>query len=175
MSREASFKKIGMVLICFLLFDTVFAQPGEVVGLNAFAKMKTLAGEWEGQTVHDGHVLPTTTTFKAVADDSVVLDDLAPGTQHEMVTMFHMDGTRLLATHYCSNHNQPRLVAVSGSDPNVIEFEFLDATNLPDAAARHMTHIKFIVVDSEHHIEEWTAMEKGQPITLRFEFHRKKV
>jgi len=35
-----------------------------------------------------------------------------PGTPHEMVTMFHRDDTALMATHYCSAMNQPRMLRV---------------------------------------------------------------
>jgi hypothetical protein len=37
-----------------------------------------------------------------------------------------------------------------------------------------MTELKLTVVDADHHIEEWTAVENGNPVTLRFDFHRKK-
>ena len=39
------------------------------------------------------------------------------GTPHEMITMFHMDQAELLATHYCSAHNQPRMRAVPSGQP----------------------------------------------------------
>ena len=154
------------------------ALGGQTVkGPNAihagFAKLQSLSGEWEGSAVHDGQAMPATTVFRLVADGSVILNDLAPGTPHEMVTMFHMDGNDLLATHYCSHHNQPRLRALPAADPNVLQFAFKDATNLGDPAELHMTAVKFTIADSNHHIEEWTATENGQPVTVRFEFHRR--
>jgi hypothetical protein len=99
--------------------------------------------------------------------------DLAPGTPHEMVTMFHLNGNELLATHYCSHHNQPRLVAIPATDPKVLEFQFKDATNLPNMAAPHMTHVKLTLLNANHHLEEWTAALNGVPVVVRFDFHRK--
>jgi hypothetical protein len=133
-----------------------------------------LAGDWEGSAVHQGQNLSTTASFRVVADGSAVMHDLAPGTPHEMITMFHMNGKDLLATHYCSRHNQPRLRAVPSSDPKVLAFAFQDATNLASPSEGHMTELKLTVVDADHHIEEWTAVENGNPVTLRFDFHRKK-
>lgn len=138
-----------------------------------FAQLQSLVGDWEGSAVHGGQRIPAASTFRTVADGSVILDDLAPGTPHEMVTMFHMDGNALLATHYCSHHNQPRLRALPTGDPKVLEFEFQDATNLASPEDAHMTRVKFTIPDANRHVEEWTATEKGQSVTLRFEFHRK--
>ena len=58
-------------------------------------------------------------------------------------------------------------------NPNVLEFVFKDATNLGSPSEPHMTAVKFTIVDSNHHTEEWTATENGQAVTVRFEFHRK--
>lgn len=140
---------------------------------EAFAKIQSLAGDWEGTAVHAGGEMPATVSFRLVADKSTVMADLVPGTPHEMVTMFHMDGKELLATHYCSHHNQPRLRAIENSSPNVIEFVFKDATNLSSPADPHMTDVKFTIPDASHHTEEWTATANGAPMVVRFDFRRK--
>lgn len=139
----------------------------------AFDRLKTLAGEWEGTAVEEGKPVPARTTYRVVSDGSALLNDLDPGTPHEMVTMFHMDGKELLMTHYCAAHNQPRLRAVPGSDPKVIAFEFKDATNLASPDAGHMHRVKFKILDADHHVEEWTYLDHGKEQTGRFEFHRK--
>jgi hypothetical protein len=54
--------------------------------------------EWEGKTNEGGQ--ERTTSFRLVSDGSVVMNVFAAGTPHEMITMFHMDGSDLLATHY---------------------------------------------------------------------------
>ncbi len=139
----------------------------------AFDKLKSLAGEWEGLANEGGKQIPTRTTFRLVSDGSALMNLLAPGTPHEMITMFHMDGADLLATHYCAAHNQPRFRLVPGADPNVVAFEFKDATNLSSPAAAHMDRVKFTILDANHHVEEWTFLANGQTTTRRFDFHRK--
>lgn len=139
----------------------------------SFEKLKSLAGEWEGKTVEGGKELPTTTSFRLVSDGSALMNVLAVGTPHEMVTMFHMDGSDLLATHYCAAHNQPRFRCVSSPEPNIVAFEFKDATNLSGPAAPHMVRVKFTLLDPNHHVEDWTFLANGQTNTRRLDFHRK--
>ena len=83
----------------------------------SFDKMKTLDGAWVGNMLDGGKEYPATTRFAMVSDGSALMSWLGEGTPYEMVTVFHMDGPRLMATHYCAAHNQPRLVATPGGDP----------------------------------------------------------
>jgi hypothetical protein len=53
------------------------------------------------------------------------------GAGNEMVSMYHLDGARLLLTHYCMAKNQPRMqLALCGPATGELRFEFLDAKNL---------------------------------------------
>ena len=138
-----------------------------------FDRLKSLAGEWKGIMHEGGKPLPATTSYRIVSGGSVVMNVLGAGTQYEMITMFHMDNRALMATHYCAGHNQPRFLLVPSSEPNVLQFEFKDVTNLPTPAAPHMVGLKITFVDANHHFQDWTYLEKGQESTSRFEFHRK--
>jgi len=139
----------------------------------SFDKLKTLVGEWEGNLNKGGQQIPASTSFRVVSDGSVVMSVLGAGTPHEMVTMFHMDNSDLLATHYCTAHNQPRFSFVPSSEPNVVKFEFKDATNLPSPTAPHMVGLKITFLDTNHHYEDWTFLANGQKSTSRFDFHRR--
>jgi len=139
----------------------------------AFDQLKSLVGEWQASTVEGGKQMEAPVTFRLASGGSVLMSELAPGSPHEMVTMFHRDGEELLATHYCLTGNQPRMRALPSTDPNVVAFEFKEATNLPNAAAPHMGGVKFTLVDASHHIEEWTIVVNGQSSIRKFECHRK--
>jgi hypothetical protein len=139
----------------------------------SFEKLKSLVGEWQGTANEGGQQIPTTTSFRLVSDGSALMSVLGAGTPHEMVTMFHMDNSDLLATHYCAAHNQPRFRLVPSSEPNAMTFEFKDATNLSSPAAPHMVGLKITFVDANHHYEDWTFFKDGHKSTSRFEFHRK--
>jgi hypothetical protein len=139
----------------------------------AFDKMKSLVGEWEGSFKEGGKQMSATASFRLVSGGSALMNVLGGGTPHEMVTMIHLDNDDLLATHYCAAHNQPRFRFVPSSEPNVVTFEFKDATNLASPTAPHMVGLKITFTDADHHYEDWTYLDKGQKSTSRFEFRRK--
>jgi hypothetical protein len=100
------------------------------------------------------------------------METMAAGTPYEMVTIYHMDGDRFLATHYCAAHNQPRMEALH-SDGNTVEFKFIDGTNIA-AGDAHMEAVKVTLADADHHKELWTSDNNGKPDTMEFDFHRVK-
>ncbi len=167
-------KVAKLLMAAFVITATLTAQTATSNATAGFNALKSLAGEWEGKMNMGEMQIPATTSFRVVSGGSAILNTLAQGTPHEMVTMFHMDGADLLATHYCAEHNQPRL-RLTSSDPKVLEFDFKDATNLASPSQPHMTHVKFTIVDSDHHVEEWTSTANGKSDTVRFDFHRKRA
>ncbi len=168
--------KLAAIVAIFLVLGQgqLLNLAGQSTTASAgFERLKALAGAWEGTTKADGKEIPVNTSFRVVSDGSALISDLMRGTPHEMVTVFHMNGSELMATHYCAAHNQPRFRMVPSSDPKVIAFAFRDATNLASPSAPHMVRVKFTIVDANHHIEDWTFLANGQKSTRRFEFHRK--
>ena len=49
--------------------------------------------------------------YAVTAAGSAVVETVFPGTEHEMVTVYHADGSDLVLTHYCMEGNQPRMRA----------------------------------------------------------------
>jgi len=122
----------------------------------AFARLKNLVGEWESP--NKSHI-----TYELIANGTALVErDLIPN-EPEMLTVYFLDGDRLLLTHYCMAGNQPRMQArridtASGE----IDFDFLDATNLASPAAGHMHSAKFKLIDNGHYTSEWTFFDKGE-------------
>jgi hypothetical protein len=80
-----------------------------------------------------------------------------------MMTMYHLDGERLMLTHYCVAKNQPRLVATSFSDDGkTVTFTFLDGTNLPSRDRGHMDKVIIRFVDNNHVISQWSWYQNGK-------------
>ena len=132
-----------------------------------FEQMKKLLGKWEG--TYQGH--KGTVEFRMTGGGSAIMEIMADGTPYEMITMYHMDGDRFLATHYCAAHNQPRMQAVSSSEPNVVEFKYLDGTNI-QSGYMHMDNVKITIADADHHKELWTSTQDGKSESSEFEYHR---
>ena len=91
-----------------------------------------------------------------------------------MVTMFYLDGDRLLMTHFCGAGNQPRMQASTSPDGKSVAFDFLDATNLATPQTGHMHRAVFTVADANHHTEEWVFTKDGQEHKELFSMERAK-
>ena len=80
-----------------------------------------------------------------------------------MLTVYYMDGDRLLLTHYCMAGNQPRMQAKTfNPETGELEFQFLDATNLASPGAGHMHNVRIRVADRDHLSSAWDFYENGQ-------------
>ncbi len=132
-----------------------------------FEQMKKLIGKWEGTAAG----MPSHAEFRMTGGGSAIMQVLAPGTPYEMVTMFTMDGDRMVATHYCASHNQPRMAALPSPDGHTVEFKFVDGTNIQPGYV-HMDALKVTVADADHHKELWTSTQDGKADTMEFDFHR---
>jgi hypothetical protein len=143
-------------------FSTVLPNP-------AFDKIKSLAGDWVG-TYGGKQGKMTYRVMSAGSSVILIQDGDKPG--NEMVTVFAPDGKNLLATHYCSAKNHPRMKLEPGSDPTVLRFTFLDATNLSDPQIGHMVGLIVRIADANHHSQEWIFSDHGKEMTEKFEYHR---
>ena len=134
-------------------------------------RLKTLVGNWEGTVVMDGKQLAATVEVRLTGDGSAIMHVMDKGGPYEMVTMIHADGKRLLATHYCAAHNQPRMALVPSAAANQVTFSFVDGTNI-GPGEEHMRSVVFTFVDADHHEEAWTS--SGSPKPAVFKFARKR-
>ena len=110
--------------------------------------------------------------FDLVAGDSVLVETWYSGTTKRSLTLYHLDGERLMATHYCPQGNQPRLVAKPSSDSARLSFEYFDATNLEDPAASHQHSLSFDFSDPSGIVkrsETYRQGEKEEASTLLLE------
>ena len=124
---------------------------------KTFDQLKGLEGNWAG-TNSQGQ--PLQVTFRLTAGGSALMSEIMGKGPENMITMFHMDGDRLLMTHYCGAGNQPRMKVVS-SVAKSVSFEFFDGTNIAPGDG-HMQHVTFSQPDADHHIEEWVFLDHGK-------------
>jgi hypothetical protein len=124
-------------------------------------KLKSLVGEWKGTFEEGGQKLQGILEVRLTADGSALMHWMDKGSPHEMITMIHPDGPKILATHYCAAHNQPRLEMTAAPGPNQIAFNFKDGTNIAPGAG-HMRRLVIEFIDADHHNATWTYQEKGK-------------
>jgi hypothetical protein len=158
------------LLIVSLLLGAsmVLAESG---AQKTFDVLKGLEGTWEGKN-SQGQAIKV--SFRMTAGGSALLNEIHGKGPENMITMFHMDGDRVLMTHYCGAGNQPRMKATLAPDGKSVAFDFMDATNLASPDAGHMHHVVFTVADSDHHTEEWTFLDHGKEMKELFTLQRSK-
>jgi hypothetical protein len=150
---------------CLMLTLTTAAAFAQSDAQRAFDKFKSMAGTWEGKMGDE----PVTVNYRVVSQGTAVM---AEATHESMVTMYTLDGNRLLMTHFCASGNQPRMAASLSPDGKTMEFNFVDATNLANPQTGHMHHAVFSFADSNHYSEEWSWTESGQSKVAHFDLHR---
>ena len=138
--------------------------------------LASLAGEWELVSA-DGTTGPGA-VFSVTAGGTALREIMFPGHGHEMTNLYHMDGSRVVCTHYCAAGNQPRMVASAltqtGEGPT-LDFAFDSVSNYTDAQDHYMGALK-LVIESENSIrQEWTSLDAdGKPAgTVVFNLKRK--
>src|SRR3954463_13673328 len=77
-------------------------------------RLKKLAGTWVAADKDGKPTDQVVSVIKVTAGGSAVHETLFPGQAMEMISLYHLDGTDLVMTHYCALGNQPRMKA----DPN---------------------------------------------------------
>lgn len=130
--------------------------------LQVFERLKMQAGKWEGRSTAGWE---GTAQHTVMARGSVVLvTSRFNDAEHDgMATAMHMDGDRLLLTHYCEAKNQPRLVLSRVEDEGrTAIFTFLDGTNMASRDSGHMDKAIIRFQDDDHYTSQWTWYQGGQ-------------
>jgi len=136
---------------------------------KTFDMLKTMEGNGAGKN-NQGQLVEV--TFRMTAGGSALMSEIHGHGPENMITMFHMDGDRLLMTHYCGAGNQPRMKVVS-ADAKSVSFEFFDGTNIGPGEG-HMQHATFTESDANHHVEEWVFLDHGKEMKEVFTLARVK-
>lgn len=115
----------AMVVLAVLFVVPVYAdQDKGANAAEAFARLKTLAGTWDGRAMTpDGSKM--TVVYEVTANGNTVMERLFAGDPHEMITMYTLEDDAVIATHYCSFGNQPTMrlnAAKSSADELVFDF-----------------------------------------------------
>ncbi|MFY9529810.1 MAG: hypothetical protein WBC04_18810 [Candidatus Acidiferrales bacterium] len=161
----------GILVLLLASNATRAAGPPPSKAADAFQKLQSLAGEWEGK---DERGRSARTTFQSMVSHTAVMETLAASDMDEMVTLYSVDGDGILLVHYCPTGNQPRMRAIS-PDGNVrtLIFSFVGAGNLPSPSTGHEQKLVIEFEDDNHITERWTWRENGHDMPMVFHFTRK--
>jgi hypothetical protein len=158
-----------MLSLTMLLFCS--AALAQSAAQKSFDQLKTLEGSWEASL--DGQ--PLHVTLRVTSKGNALMHEMKGAGPDNPITMFHLDGDRLMLTHYCDAGNQPRMVATISPDGKTIVFDFVEATNLLTSQMGHMQRVTFTFIDSDHHTEKWEfAMAGGKQMGGLLDLKRSK-
>jgi hypothetical protein len=147
--------------------DAAGAAPATAPGKGvdpkaAFEKLKGLAGEWKGHAGKpDGD--PTSVILRVTGAGTALVETLFPGTDHEMVSVYYLEGRDLVMVHYCAAGNQPklRLDAAKSTDKELV-FDFAGGSNLDPAKDMHIHSARIRPSAPDRLEEDWIGWSEGK-------------
>lgn len=150
--------KRALSSVVVLIFVVSVAKPGgPVTPKEAFEQLKKLVGTWEESKEDGGNKV----TFRLTGGGSALIETQMPGTPMEMVSVYHMDGTDLIMTHYCAAGNQPTMKYKPGTSKS-FDFEFLKGSNMkPTDMHIHSAKIRILAADRVE--SDWIGYMNGKP------------
>lgn len=137
---------------------------------EAFDKLKSLSGTWSADVQGAGAAV--TVAWKTTAGGSAVVETLFQGTDHEMMSVYFLDGGTLRMTHYCAVGNQPRMrYDAKRSTAEAMVFVFDGGTSFNPKKDMHI-HEGRILFTPAGVQERWIAWADGaqadvKELTLR--------
>lgn len=131
------------------------APPEDSFTAAAFDQMKALEGTWQ---VADREDHPLRIRFYPTARGATLVESWEVEGRSHSLTLYHRNGDKLLATHYCPQGNQPRMDMVPDAD-GAITFSFRDVTDYDPAGEQHQHDLSFDlsnadrIIRSEHYLD----------------------
>ena len=152
-----SIKSIFLFLL--LAHASCPAWSAEDPTVLVFKQLSGLVGDWAGKspTGRENKV-----NYRLTAGGTVLVETWSLSSGRESMTLYHIDGETLMATHYCPQGNQPRLVLMPDSEK--FSFAFHDGTNLhvPGKAHQHSFWLK--IDDKDHFLRNEIYVENNAPL-----------
>lgn len=168
-------KKITILMIFSFLFASAVhaATPVEV-----YKWLGNLEGEWKLSKTEkqqgschfeEGEEPDVGIAFKYIGRNTTIQEDLLPGSEKQMVTMYHCKDiacSNIKGTHYCVKMNQPEYIAnLKESTPNKIVMECDMSTELCNSNENYVFKVVHeISADGKHLKSSYLSKKDKKPI-----------
>jgi hypothetical protein len=160
---------LGSVAMMALVMSAAVLAADKTKSEEAFDRLASLKGQWKGE--QDG--VKISLIYALTANGSALMEEFRPESGPVMITLFTVDGDRLIATHYCSAKNQPQMVTSAITDvQKPLAFSLARVTGLKSPDDWHNTGLTVIQEDNDHLTQEWTYQSKGKTGKSVFRYTR---
>ncbi len=151
--------RLAAIALVLAFSSTHAAMTGGIDDKAAFARMKSLTGNWSGKMM--GQRL--TMNYRVIAGGSAVLQTCLANTPMEMITVYYLKDGKLVQTHYCTLGNQPRMkLNTKKSSADRLVFDYAGGDNMKSTKSNmHAETLHFV---GKNKMESTcTSEEKGKP------------
>lgn len=139
-----------LLIPIFILSISISARANDKIDApEIFSQMKSLVGVWEKEGATDSKF---NISFELTANDTTLIETWNYKGKKHSLTLYHLNGNNLMATHYCPQGNQPRLHLSNDATLNNISFNYFDATNLESLEDSHQHSLGFEIYESSDKI-----------------------
>lgn len=136
----------------------------------ALERFRALTGDWvsaeDGDMVKKGDLVAR---YHVSGAGSAVVEELFPGDEHAMTTVYTTEGNDLVLTHYCMAGNQPRMRAKS-TGGREIAFAFDGGTNIDPKKSRFMHDAAIDFVGPDEIKTRWVEYDQGK-VAMTIDMH----
>ncbi|HEV3394228.1 MAG TPA: hypothetical protein VG103_12055 [Chthoniobacterales bacterium] len=143
-----------LILVVVGVLAMRIAAAEESSAAKALSQIKSLAGDWTGTAEWSGArsgSYAMNASYYVTGNGSALVENLIAEGSPIMTSVYHLDGADLRMTHFCGAQNQPRLKAEQiDLARGLINFAFVDITNLRSADAAHVHGMEMRLIDSNH-------------------------
>ena len=151
----------------FVTVIAVLAMGGSAMaaeGEDIMSRLTALQGEWMMLDEQGEETDVVGASFEVTSAGSTLVERMFPDHPdgYEMLNVYHLDGDRVLMTHYCSAGNQPRLGALTTDDENRLQWQMESITNLADPGDDHMHWAEFVFQGHDRLTTHWKSMVDGE-------------
>jgi len=145
--------------------------PGQAIAVSRtpWETLANLGGAWRIAVPRTAAEKAFRIRMRPISRTTALLETFGNPAGVTTETVYHRAGGNIMATHYCAQGNQPRLLLSSTSTPSRLSFNFHDITNLGTKADSHLVKIEFNVIDDDHLERRETYTQNGidEETTLR--------
>lgn len=150
-----------LTIVVLAVLATLNMGQAKSPAAEGLARLKALEGEWIDVDGVFGEKGKVAVTYRVTGAGHTVVETFPVGTPHEMVTVYHLEGDRLVLTHYCTSNTQPKMTS-RGLAGNTIAFEFAGGANIDPGKTSHMHNATIEFVSADEIKGTWVNWKDGK-------------